>query len=81
MKTKIKYENTENFIKEESSEENQIITEDEDDYNINGLGSDHNTGVNRRRKMKKSTAEVLTQLQHSPGNNPKNIYTQSANTS
>lgn len=29
--TKQKYENTENYIKEESSEENQFITEDEDE--------------------------------------------------
>jgi hypothetical protein len=37
--------NTENYIKEESSEENQLITEDEDDYNIGG------DGVMNRRKI------------------------------
>lgn len=29
-----KYENTENFIKEESSDDNLLYTEDEDDYHI-----------------------------------------------
>lgn len=75
MKTKSKYENTENYIKEESSEENQIITEDEDDYNINGGTSENAPVINRRRKLKKPQPESgITQLQQSPGS--KQLYSQ-----
>lgn len=55
----------ENQIKEELSEDNQIITEeDEDDYNINGTGNDSYAVANRRRKLKKTGhAELQGQLQ------------------
>ena len=52
MKANNKYESAAEIKEEESSEENQIITEDEDDYNIHGFGEENNTTINRRRKIK-----------------------------